>query len=179
MAREDRVVGRLAGLRVDDAEHLVDGLSCRLGGGPAGERLGRRVEAHHHARRVAGDHAVADGAQGGGEMLLVLAQCLLLVADARVGAAQRDKEKRYQPGQCEKPHRYRHREHPPEGRRLGTDIQEDDQIAHFRAGNVLQRRNEHAPLLLAEFGVGARVTDLVPGFPGFLDKAITGGGQRA
>ncbi len=65
-----RIRRGFAGLGVDDVEDFVQGAPRRLGGGPAGERLGRAVQGRHRPVAVAGDHPVADGAQGRRKLLL-------------------------------------------------------------------------------------------------------------
>ena len=60
----DRIDGLLAGVFIDDAEHLVQGLSPGLLRRPAGQYLGHRVEIVDDAGGIGGDHRVADGMQG-------------------------------------------------------------------------------------------------------------------
>jgi hypothetical protein len=80
LAHEHRVVGQsddhavvqcargrardnLARVLVDDVEHALERLATRVGGRPAGERLGGLVHRGDPAGQVGGDHRVADAAQ--------------------------------------------------------------------------------------------------------------------
>jgi hypothetical protein len=68
-----RVVTRLAGLFVDRAEHALDRLAQDFLRGPAGERLGHRIEEGNPAFGIAGDHGVADAGERDAEPLTLLA----------------------------------------------------------------------------------------------------------
>ena len=78
-ARQGGVLGRLAGVLVDDAEDLRQGLPRGLGLGPPGQGLGHPVEVGHPALGVGADDRVADAGEGdpqplplGGELPLGL-----------------------------------------------------------------------------------------------------------
>ena len=64
----DGVFERLAGGLVEDGEDEVEGLLAGLGFGPAGQLLRGVVDAEDAAFGVAGDHAVADGLEGGAKL---------------------------------------------------------------------------------------------------------------
>ena len=60
----DRLLDGLAGLLVDDAEDVFQGLPVGLAGDPAGERLGHGVHVGDAALGVGRQDRVADGREG-------------------------------------------------------------------------------------------------------------------
>ena len=66
---EGGVLDLPAGLLVDDAEDRGEGLARRLGGGPARERLGDRVQRRDPALGVGDEDGIADAGEGGPQLL--------------------------------------------------------------------------------------------------------------
>ena len=70
----DRDRGGLAGFLVDDVENLVhraaDGFRLR----PAGELFGNGIQERHPRLGIGGDHGIADGVEGDGELFLAVLQ---------------------------------------------------------------------------------------------------------
>jgi len=62
----DGVVHRLTGHLVDDPKHLLHGLSSRLGLGPSGKALGRRIHERNCRLIVCCDHRVTNTGESGG-----------------------------------------------------------------------------------------------------------------
>lgn len=82
--------GGLAGFRVEDVEDIGDGASVGVGSEVASEGFGDGVHVDEVAAGIAGDDAIADGAEGGGELFFAGLELVLLGADAGVGAAEEE-----------------------------------------------------------------------------------------
>ena len=66
---QGRVLDRLVGVLVDDAEHFLQRSAPGVGVGPPGQVLGDPVYERHPASRVGGDHGIPDAHEGGVEQL--------------------------------------------------------------------------------------------------------------
>ena len=84
----DGVLNRLAGGLVDDVEDFADGAIAGVGFEPSGEFLGDGIHQLDLALGVAGDDTVADGGEGGTEVLLGLEELFGAAALQVEGAAE-------------------------------------------------------------------------------------------
>ncbi len=68
-----------------DVEHLVNGAPLGLRAGPAGQPLGHRVEQGDAGGGIGGNHCIANGVEGDGELLLTGLQRAVGLLQMRVG----------------------------------------------------------------------------------------------
>ena len=83
-----RVKRRQAGLGADDAKHVGQGLTQRIGQRPTGETLGGRVHSGDQTRNIGGNNGVTNRIERDGEVLLAFLQRLFTLPPGQQNAVE-------------------------------------------------------------------------------------------